>query len=190
MNYENNFPKKRRQPFASIVLYLREFLPYLICISIIIFLLNSILSIGSIKSGSMEATLRTGDIVIGNRLAYIASEPQAGDILFFHLNETTYCKRVIGVAGDKITFYDGYVYINDKQLDESAYLPEDVETNCTDTFVVPSQCLFVMGDNRQNSTDSRSPYVGFVSRDSILGKAVFRISLDGFGGIYSNLKSE
>ena len=105
MNYENNFPKKRRQPFASIVLYLREFLPYLICISIIIFLLNSILSIGSIKSGSMEATLRTGDIVIGNRLAYIASEPQAGDILFFHLNETTYCKRVIGGAGDKITFY-------------------------------------------------------------------------------------
>ena len=104
MNCENNFSKKLHQPFASIVLYLREFLPYLICISIIIFLLNSILSIGSIKSGSMEATLRTGDIVIGNRLAYIASEPQAGDILFFHLNGTTYCKRVIGVAGDKITF--------------------------------------------------------------------------------------
>ena len=176
MNCENNFSKKLHQPFASIFLYLREFLPYLISISIIIFLLNSILSIGSIKSGSMEATLRTGDIVIGNRLAYIASEPQAGDILFFHLNGTTYCTRVIGVAGDKITFYDGYVYINDKQLDESAYLPEDVETNCTDTFVVPSQCLFVMGDNRELSFDSRFWDTPYISVNDVISKELFNLS--------------
>lgn len=170
------FQKKRRQPFTSIVLFWHDFLPYLIFISIVIFLLNSILSIGSIASGSMEGTLRTGDVVIGNRLAYIASEPQTGDIIFFHFNGTIYCKRVIGVSGDKIAFHDGYVYINDNQLDESAYLPEDVETNCTDTFVVPSQCLFVMGDNREHSFDSRFWDTPYISVNDIISKELIDIS--------------
>ncbi len=154
----------------------KELIPYIVVVAVFAIILNFVISIGSIKSGSMESTVMTGDIVIGNKLAYIAREPQRGDIIFFKHDKQVFCKRVIGVAGDEIAFSDGYVYVNGERIDESTYLGEDIETNCTDTFIVPNDCVFVLGDNRENSYDSRffdSPYI---SKKDIVSKILVDIN--------------
>lgn len=162
----------------------KELIPYIAVVAVFAIILNFVISIGSIKSGSMEETVMTGDIVIGNKLAYIAHSPQRGDIIFFHFQDQVYCKRVIGIAGDRIAFSDGYVYINEENLDESSYLDPDIETNCTSTFIVPENCVFVMGDNRENSYDSRffdEPYIPesqIISKILIDFNAVFRLVFD------------
>ena len=148
---------------------------YIAVLAFISLILNFVISISNIKSGSMEPTLMTGDIVVGNRLAYVTSSPQRGDIIFFHFNDQVYCKRIIGVAGDNIVFRDGYVYINGNRLDESSYLDEDLETNCTDTFTVPDNCVFVLGDYRENSNDSRFFDTPYILEDVIISKAVIDI---------------
>lgn len=125
-----------------------------------------------VASGSMEPTLMTHDIVIYNKLHYLFKPIERGDIINFWSEEygAYFAKRVIGIAGDEIEFHDGYTFINGLQCDESAYIPENVETNCTKTFVVPEGTVFVMGDNRENSIDSRFFQNPYISVDSVDGK--------------------
>lgn len=130
-----------------------------------------------IPSGSMENTIMPGDRIIGNRLAYTFSDPQRFDIIIFRYPDDEsqlFIKRIIGLPGETVEIIDGRIYINGS--DEPL---EDVETKepASGTFgpyEVPEDCYFVMGDNRNNSLDSRYWTNTFVSRDEILGKAVFR----------------
>lgn len=128
-----------------------------------------------IPSASMEPTIMTGDRLIGNRLAYINNDPQRGDIVIFLFpdNEKEYfIKRVIGLPGETVSIRAGKVYINDSEepLDESAYL---TVTPLGDfgPFEVPEGAYFMMGDNRNNSMDSRYWNRPYVYKDKILGKA-------------------
>lgn len=125
-----------------------------------------------IESGSMEPTIMTGDMAFFNRLAYKFSDVQRGDIVCFWSDEKNkaFCKRIIGVAGDKISFHDGYTFINDTLADETAYIPAGVETNCAKTFTVPDGCVFVMGDNREDSFDSRFFENPYIPIEKIYGK--------------------
>lgn len=127
-----------------------------------------------VVSGSMEPTLKTGEIAIFNKLAYGVTEIQRGDIIDFWCEEqdSYYSKRVIGIGGDTIEFHDGYVFINGHLADESLYLDENVETNCSKTFVVPEGCVFVLGDNRNNSFDSRYFENPYISKKNIEGKYI------------------
>lgn len=128
------------------------------------------------KGSSMEPTIKDGSFAIGNRLAYVKHSPKRGDIIAFEHNDKNgygYSKRVIGLPGDKITFHDGYVYINDELYDESAYLGEDVETNCDKEFEVPEDCVFVLGDNREGSTDSRAFENPYIKYKEIRAKQIF-----------------
>ena len=86
-------------------------------------------------------------------------------------------KRVIGLPGETLSFKNGYTYVNGEKLDES-YLPTQGITTLPDsiadkTFTVPEGCVFVMGDNRNDSDDSRDPELGPVDTRQILGRAVF-----------------
>lgn len=133
------------------------------------------------ESDSMSPYLMTHDFVIGNRLAYKVRTPQRGDVVSFKKEvdgeKKAYCKRVIGLAGDEISFVDGYVFINGEKLDESKYLDEEIETNCNKTFIVPEDSCFVLGDNRASSYDSRfweSPYVPY---DSLFERVIVKIPL-------------
>ncbi len=131
-----------------------------------------------IPSASMEPTIMTGDRLIGNRLAYLNSDPERGDIVIFLYPDNEkelFIKRVIGLPGDTVTVKQGRVYINnsDIPLDESAYV---VTTPLGDfgPFKVPEGAYFMMGDNRNNSMDSRYWNQPYVYKDKILGKAWLR----------------
>ncbi len=128
-----------------------------------------------IPSASMEPTIMTGDRLIGNRLAYTNSDPERGDIVIFLYPDNEkelFIKRVIGLPGETVTVKQGKVYINnsDIPLDESAYI---VTTPLGDfgPFKVPEGAYFMMGDNRNNSMDSRYWNQPYVYKDKILGKA-------------------
>lgn len=127
-----------------------------------------------IASGSMEPTLMTGDIALYNKLAYEITDVQRGDIIAFWSDESQafLAKRVIGLGGDTIEFHDGYVFINGFLADESLYLDENVETNCSKSFTVPEGCVFVLGDNRDNSLDSRYFLNPYIPLEDIEGKYI------------------
>lgn len=143
------------------------------CIILILFL-NFVVTICIIPTGSMEPTIAAGDIVLINDLAYVASKPQRGEIVVFKSSEKgiKMNKRIVGMPGDSISFKNGYVYINNQKLEE-AYLKEEIETNSCKTFAVPLDCYFLLGDNRENSDDSRFWNEPFIKKSAIKGKVFF-----------------
>lgn len=113
---------------------------------------------------SMESTLHDSDILFGTRNT---SNIKRGDIIMFsrYDNSDNLVKRVIGVEGDKIKILDNSVYLNNKKLEES-YIKERMITNNMDEITVSKGTVFVLGDNRNNSLDSRSSDVGLVNIDT------------------------
>ena len=131
-----------------------------------------------IPSASMEPTIMTGDRLIGNRLAYINEDPERGDVVIFLFpdNENEYfIKRVIGLPGETVNIRSGKVYITDSSepLDESAYIVTE-PLGDFGPYTVPEGAYFMMGDNRNNSMDSRFWNQHYVYKDKILGKAWVR----------------
>lgn len=133
------------------------------------------------ETESMAPTIQVGDKMsdryLCNKLAYINKKPERGDIIIFKGDEedVLYCKRIIALPGETISFENDCVYINDVKLDESAYIPEDFKTCCDKSFTVPDNCYFVLGDNREFSKDSRffeQPYIPF---SQIVSKVVLII---------------
>jgi len=140
-------------------------------IAVIIVFMQYIFQVVYVTSSSMEPTLNTGDILVFNRLAYVDKEVERGDIICFWSAEegAYYTKRVIGIPGDEISFVDGYVMINGVLYDES-YVVNDMETNSADSYIVPDASYFVLGDNRENSKDSRHFIMPYIEKDDIKGK--------------------
>jgi signal peptidase I (EC:3.4.21.89). Serine peptidase. MEROPS family S26A len=129
-----------------------------------------------VPSGSMENTIMTGDKVFTFRLAYLFSDPERGDIVVFPYpddEDVDYIKRIIGLPGDKIEIRGGILYINDEKYEED-YLLEPMEKEDFGPVVVPEDCYFMMGDNRNSSMDSRYWNNMFVQRKKIKGKAIFK----------------
>ena len=125
---------------------------------------------------SMESTLHDRDRVIINKLVYRFGLPDRGDIVVFKNPdnmEENYVKRVIALPGDTIEIVDGEVYVNGEVLDEP-YINEPTKGDFPKA-VVPDGTIFVMGDNRNHSQDSRNPSVGFVPIENVIGKAQLRI---------------
>lgn len=135
-----------------------------------------------IPSASMEPTLMPGDRVVVNKLSYRMHDVNRGDVIVFSRpprapsgpeDPEQLIKRVIGLPGDTVTARDGQVYINDKRLVEP-YLPKGTPTYDIDNPVkIPEGQLWVMGDNRTNSGDSR--VFGPIESSSIVGRAFFII---------------
>lgn len=139
---------------------------------------NFVLMIAYIPSGSMENTLHVDDKLIGLRFAYKFEDPERFDVIMFKYPDDEskdYIKRIIGLPGEKVTISGGKVYINDSKvpLDEP-YLKEIPISDEDQTYQVPEDSYFVLGDNRNNSWDSREWYNTYVKRDKILAKAVIR----------------
>lgn len=134
-----------------------------------------------VKEHSMEGTLHENDYIFLNLQAYRFGEPKAGDIIVFHSDlktpagkEKLLIKRIIGLPGDTISVSGGVVYRNGVALEEP-YTLEGYTNGEMEETTVPEDYIFVMGDNRQNSIDSRDPSVGCVPMDRVMGKAFFRL---------------
>lgn len=125
-----------------------------------------------VPTGSMEDTVMAGSRLLINRVAYTVSEPQRGDIIAFLYpddGETVYLKRIIGLPGETVEGTDGIVYVNGEPLEED-YVREKINSDFG-PFHVPEEMYFVMGDNRNNSWDSRYWEHKYVAEDVIIGKA-------------------
>ena len=130
-----------------------------------------------VPSASMENTVMTGDRLIANRLSYVFGKPERYDIVVFKFPDDEsklYIKRIIGMPGETVNIRNGEVYIGDSTEPlRSDFLHEPMRTPDA-TYEVPEGCYFMMGDNRNRSSDSRLWNNKYVEEDKILGKAVFR----------------
>jgi len=126
-----------------------------------------------VEGRSMYPTLNETERLMVNKLVYHFDKPKLGDIIVFEYEPgRDFIKRVIGVEGDLVQITNGRVYINNILLEEP-YLPENTEMMDYGPAEVPPEYLFLMGDYRQNSMDSRDPRVGFVSLENLKGRAFF-----------------
>lgn len=129
-----------------------------------------------VTSESMEPTIPCGSRIVADSMIYWIEEPQREDVVVFYSEELRQLliKRMIGKEGDIILIQNGKVYVNNQELEES-YLMEGTVTEAPDLregfpFIVPENCYFFMGDNRENSLDSRFWENPFVKRSCIRGK--------------------
>ncbi|MXM66959.1 signal peptidase I [Streptomyces sp. HUCO-GS316] len=158
-------------------------LTLLICLLFLLLLNAFVAKPFQIPSGSMEPGLRIGDRVLVNRLAYrFGAEPRRGDIVVFdgtgYFGHADYIKRVVGVGGDHVVCCDkeGRIQVNGRSVDESAFLNAgDSPSTVPFDVVVPDGTLFVLGDHRSASSDSRdhlgSPGGGMIPVDDVIGRA-------------------
>lgn len=144
------------------------------------FAINNILIVNAkVPSGSMEKTIMTGDRVVANRLAYLNSSPKRFDVVVFRYPDDeslNFVKRVIGLPGEIVEIRDGKVYINNSPLDDAKYVNYSGGKPRGDfgPVLVPDYCYFMLGDNRNDSHDSRSWDNTFVEEHKILGEIMFQ----------------
>ena len=180
MDNNEDFSKdteKKKSVFASVMEWI---IPLAIAVAAALLINRFILLNSTIESPSMETTLMTGTHVMGNRLSYLFGAPERGDIIFFKSPENEdeiYIKRVIGLPGEKVHIRNNEVYINDsfdcleetytrgKTFDCDVYGDKSKYTDVE----IPEGCYLVMGDNRENSSDSRT--WGYVKEEDIYARA-------------------
>lgn len=176
-----------------------ETLVIALAISIVIYLTIAIPN--QVDGVSMEPNFKHNEFLLTNKTIQWLGQTsfgqnfnydyKRGDVIIFHNGESDLIKRIIAVGGDTIRIEDDSIFVNDKKIDEK-YIPITIRTEASDssnaflvegeTITVPEGSYFVMGDNRENSKDSRLADVGFVDRENIRGKVFFRYwPLNKFG---------
>ena len=162
-------------------------LVYIIIVLAVTFLFITFVGQRTHVSGeSMENTLDDGDQLIVDKITYRFKDPERFDIIVFHFHykeNTYYIKRIIGLPGETVQIADGLIYIDGEVLQES-YGREVIQDPglAAEPITLGEDEYFVLGDNRNQSSDSRDPSVGLIHRDEIVGRAWLRIwPLDSFG---------
>ena len=157
---------------------------YLVLIAIalsIALLFTRFIAIRSVVDGdSMNPTLINEDSVLVSRITYTFSEPQRFDIVVFELRsdpDTYFIKRVIGLPGETVSIRDGKVYINDVLLEEDVYgnAPIIMPGRAASSVTLGEDEYFVLGDNRNNSRDSRYADPGSILKKQLIGKVLMRV---------------
>ena len=173
--YEAKEPEKKYTPQQSLMLYLHDLI-YLLTAIILIFTL--IFRIVVVSGPSMFDTLMDGDylLLLSNTFYH---DPKQGDVVVLsketYDNGTPIVKRVIATEGQSvdIDFVSGTVYVDGKELTEPyTHTPTNMQEGMKFPLTVDKGCIFVMGDNRNESKDSRDPEIGLVDTRQVLGKAI------------------
>jgi signal peptidase I len=142
---------------------------------ILTILISCFVQVGQVVGMSMTNTLQNNELVLINKMAYKSNAPKYKDIIALHADVNggePLIKRVIGVPGDTIEIKDNKVYVNNNELNED-YIKEVMEYNQDMKIVIPDDKIFVMGDNRNNSLDSRSLMVGMIDyKKDVIGKII------------------
>lgn len=164
---ESNEPKSKSSSCVGFIVDTVE----TILLALVLFLaINALSARVRVENISMKPTLQPGEFLLVNRVAYKIGEPSIGDIVVFHApgaSDLDYIKRVVGLPGDHVEISDGLVYVNDQPLYEP-YISDP--PRYSGEWDVPPGQLFVLGDNRNNSSDSHM--WGFVPFEDIVGRAL------------------
>ena len=178
--------ERKRERKRKIISFIKEMGSTVLIAVIISSVILHFFSVVVVDGHSMDSTLYDNEKLLLFQQAYSEKRiPERGDIIVIKkkVKDGDYIiKRVIGQGGDTIRIKNNKVYVNDEVLDEP-YINEPMNKNEDIRITVPKGYLFVMGDNRNNSLDSRSNEIGLIDADKeVVGKAIF--SLSSFSGIY------
>ncbi|MFR8172231.1 MAG: signal peptidase I [Marvinbryantia sp.] len=175
-----------REKISSVLLWIFEIAVVILFAFVLVYFFGQVrTNIGS----SMELTLADGDRVLLDRLSYSVGSPKRNDIIAFKPNGSstshTHIKRVIGLPGETIQIMDGIIYINGKVYLEKADYPLMTNSGlASEPITLDVKEYFVLGDNRNDSEDSRYADIGLVNLDYIEGKVWLRIApTDSFGRV-------
>lgn len=158
------------QPANTLLGMISEVFKTILFAVLLYFAISAVTDRVRVENISMQPTLNEGELLVVYKLAYRFGEPHRGDIIVFHHNRQPpedYIKRVIGLPGDQVRVENGQVYVNGIALNEP-YIAE--APAYTGVWEVPRDSLFVLGDNRNRSSDSR--IWGFVPMSDVVGRAV------------------
>lgn len=168
---ENMLPEAQQLSSGTWVRFFLDVLETILLAVILFLVINGISARVRVEGFSMVPSLQDGEFVLVNRLAYRLGQPQRGDIIVFHhstdQNQEDLIKRIIGLPGDEIKVENGGVYVNGTRLKEGYIAAAPAYT---DQKVVPDGQLYVLGDNRNMSSDSHA--WGFVPYKEVIGAAV------------------
>lgn len=169
-------PSSEEEPSVTWIMF-RELIETVVLSLIIFLLMRQVVQNYRIESQSMEPNFCEGQFILVNKLAYVLGEPKRGDVVVFHNpnnEEEDYIKRIMGLPGDTLEIRNQLVLINGQELDEP-YIGNKISSGQQyGPLVIEPDRLFVMGDNRPNSSDSRSS-VGQLPQDLLVGKAWLRV---------------
>jgi signal peptidase I len=161
-------PPEENTRITPLLRAMLDILQTLILAIALYFLIDAVIARVRVENISMQPTLQPGEFIVVNKLAYKFSDFQRGDVVVFHFNpQEDYIKRIIGIPGDTVEVSDGVVKVNGVSLEEPYISAPPVYSG---SWQVPEGMVFVLGDNRNQSSDSHR--WGFVARDSIVGKAL------------------
>ena len=182
--------KGERDPQFNVVKELLNTVVYMGVVILLAFLIVTFVGQKVVVSGqSMESTLQNEDSLWVDKLSYTFGEPERFDVIVFPYkkgSDILFIKRVIGLPGETVQIQDGNIYINGELLEENYGLETINDPGIAGSKVTLAHDeYFVLGDNRNNSNDSRRSDVGNIKKEDIIGKAVFRIApASKFGKIH------
>ncbi len=155
--------------------WLKELFPYLIVIAVVLIIKTWFVTPVIVNGPSMEPTLKENDVMLLNKIGYRFKKIQRFDIVVIYHHDTRIIKRVIGLPGENIEYKDHQLYVDGEVVEEPFdHDPTaDFSLSQLDRGVVPEDCYLVLGDNRDDSLDSR--VLGFIRDDQILGQAQFTL---------------
>lgn len=193
IEYQKGRKKKRRRSIAAKILI--WVFQIILTVFFAWFIINIVLEKTSVLGDSMETTLSNGDSIIVNKFAYLFFEPARGDVIAFKQSGSEHdyydVKRIVGLPGETIQIIDGAVYINGAEITEKINCEKmRIPGLAKDPFTLEEEEYFVLGDNRNNSEDSRFANIGTIVKEEIVGKAWIRLNEFGFIGMMNLYKAD